>query len=145
MAFKFKKLEVWQLALDYADPVYELADKLPDSEKFNLRSQITRAATSIALNIAEGSTGQTDPEQARFLGLAIRSLIETIACLRLIERRNYITDPNLVNEIDKQAEQLLARLQAFRNAIHPRQLHEVERTAYLSMKRSELRRQQAAE
>ena len=69
MAFKFENLEVWQLALDYADLVYELADKLPDSEKFNLRSQITRAATSIALNIAEGSTGQTDPEQTVFLVL----------------------------------------------------------------------------
>jgi len=32
MAFKFEKLEVWQLALDYANLVYELADKLPDYE-----------------------------------------------------------------------------------------------------------------
>jgi four helix bundle protein len=122
--FKFERLDVWKMALNYYDLIYTLAEKLPRSEDFNLKSQITRAATSIALNIAEGSTSQSDPEQARFLGLAIRSLIETIACLRLIERRKYITDPTIIIEVDKQAEQLLARLQAFRNAIHPHQLRE---------------------
>ncbi len=33
MAFKFEKLEVWQLATDLADEVYSLIDSLPDSEK----------------------------------------------------------------------------------------------------------------
>jgi len=69
--YKFEKFEVWQLALDYIDLIYDLVKELPRSEEFNLKSQITRAATSVALNIAEGSTGQTDPEQARFLGMAI--------------------------------------------------------------------------
>ena len=69
--YKFEKLEVWQLALDYVDLIYDLAKGLPRSEEFNLKSQITRAATSVTLNIAEGSTGQSDAEQARFLGLAI--------------------------------------------------------------------------
>ena len=56
---------------------------LPEIEKFNLVSQIRRAATSIPLNIAEGSTGQSDLELNRFLGLALRSYLETIACLDL--------------------------------------------------------------
>ena len=66
MPFKFEKLEVWRLALEYVDLVYALADQLPRSEDVNLKSQLKRAATSVALNIAEGSTGQTDHEQARF-------------------------------------------------------------------------------
>ncbi len=73
MPFKFENLEVWQLGLEYVDLMYELAEKLPRSEDFNLKSQLVRAATSITLNIAEGSTGQSDPEQNRFLGLAIQS------------------------------------------------------------------------
>jgi four helix bundle protein len=88
MAFKFENLDVWKLSLEYSDLIYELADKLPDIEKYNLKSQIIRASTSISLNIAEGSTGQSDAEQNRFLGMAIRSLIETVACQRLITRRN---------------------------------------------------------
>ena len=43
-----------------------------------LTSQIKRAADSIALNIAEGSTGQSNPEFAKFLGYAIRSGIEVV-------------------------------------------------------------------
>ena len=67
MPFKFENLEVWQLALDYIDLMYQIAQQLPREENFNLKSQLRRAATSIALNIAESSTGQTDKQQARFL------------------------------------------------------------------------------
>ena len=83
---KFEKLEVWQLAVEYVDLCYVIAEQLPRQEEFNLASQLRRAAVSIALNIAEGSTGQTDPEQARFIGMAIRSLVETVACQHLIRR-----------------------------------------------------------
>jgi len=62
MSFKFEKLEVWQMAMDYLDVVYEVAYLLPKDERFNLNDQMRRAATSVQLNIAEGSTGQTDDE-----------------------------------------------------------------------------------
>lgn len=117
MPFKFEQLEVWQLALDYVDLTYELAEKLPDSEKFNLKSQIIRAATSISLNIAEGSTGQSDPEQNRFLGLALRSLIETVACQRIISRREFVTDKAYMEHIDLKAQNLAKRIGAFRKAL----------------------------
>ena len=56
-AYKFQKLKVYQLALDYVIEIYNLAVQLPDIERFNLSTQTQRAATSIPLNIAEGSTG----------------------------------------------------------------------------------------
>ncbi len=117
MPFKFEKLEVWQMALNYIDLVYGMADKLPESEKFNLNSQIKRAATSIALNIAEGSTGQTDPEQNRFLGLALRSLIETVACQRIIKRRKYLPNDSALDKIDTEAEALTIKIQSFRKSL----------------------------
>jgi four helix bundle protein len=73
MAYKFEKLEVWQLSVEYIDLVYQLAEQLPKIEEYNLKSQVIRAATSVALNIAEGSTGQSNAEQTRFLGMALRS------------------------------------------------------------------------
>lgn len=112
MSFKFEQLDVWKISMDYCDSIYELADKLP--ERFNLKSQITRAATSISLNIAEGSTGQSDAKQHRFLGVAIRSLIETVACQRLISRRNYISEKAFMEKLDLQAQELARRLHAFR-------------------------------
>jgi hypothetical protein len=41
MPFKFEKLEVWQLALDYIDAIYKVAEQLPRSEEYNLQSQFT--------------------------------------------------------------------------------------------------------
>lgn len=117
MSFKFEQLDVWKMSLDYTDAIYELAEKLPDDERFNLKSQITRAATSISLNIAEGSTSQSNAEQSRFLGMAIRSLIETVACLRLIARRRYIMNIDCIERIDLKAQDLAKRLHAFRRSL----------------------------
>ncbi len=117
MSFKFENLDVWKMSLDYCDAIYQLAEKLPESERFNLKSQITRATTSISLNIAEGSTDQTDPEQSRFLGMSIRSLVETVACQRLISRRNYVTDKNVMEQLERQAQDLAMSLHAFRRSL----------------------------
>jgi four helix bundle protein len=114
MPYKFEKPEVWQLTLEYLNLMYGIAEKLPAFEEYNLKSQIVRASTGIALNIAEGSTSQTDPEQARFLGFAIRSLIETAACNHLIKQRGYLEDPARLPEAYQFSEKLFAKLQAFR-------------------------------
>ena len=116
MAYKFEKLEVWQLAVEYIDMIYRITEALPRNEEYNLKSQVIRAATSIALNIAEGSTGQSNAEQSRFLSMALRSLIETVACLHLIRRRNYISVDDL-KEVYDFGEKLSVKLQAFRNAL----------------------------
>ena len=117
MPYKFEQLDVWTLALDYIDLVYKVAENLPRNEEYNLRSQITRAATSVALNIAEGSQGQSDAEQARFLGMAIRSLIETVACQKIIQRRNYLQDTDLLQKMYNDSQVLARMLQGFRNSL----------------------------
>jgi len=130
MPFKFEKLEVWQLALDYLDLIYEIACLLPRSEEYNLKSQMVRAATSVALNIAEGSTGQTDAEQARFLGMAIRSLLETVACQHIINRRKLAPDTTSLQQAYSRAETLAAKLHSMRKAISPDQAWVREESAY---------------
>lgn len=115
--FKFEKLAVWHQSLDVIDACYRLAELLPRSEDFNLKSQMRRAATSIALNIAEGSTSQSNAEQARFVGMAIRSLVEVVACLRIIARRGWEIAPDALSGADAQAQTLFARLTAFRRAL----------------------------
>jgi len=118
MIYKFERLEVWKLAMKFNGLSYEIADRLPVKEKYNLSSQLRRASTSIALNIAEGSTGQSDAEQARFLSFAIRSHIEVIACLKLIENRNYLDRKDeLYQRFETIGGELFAKLQSFRKAI----------------------------
>jgi len=120
MGYKFQGLEVYKLALNYVDKIYGLSRELPVSERFNLQSQLERAATSIVLNIAEGSTGQSDAEQGRFLGLALRSYLETVACFDIIERRAYSANDALT-EIRAVGHDLFIRLQAFRKSLGRRQ------------------------
>jgi four helix bundle protein len=82
----------------------------------NLYSQVIRAGTSITLNISEGSTGVSGKEQGRFLGMAIRSLLETVACLKLIERRDY-TNKEEAQALYAFCEKLFAKLTAFKKAV----------------------------
>ena len=116
--FKLERLEVWKLSLEYLDLCYAIAERLPRQEEYNLKPQIMRAATSIALNIAEGSTSQSDPEQGRFLKMALRSFVETVACRRLVQRRGYLNaEEHLMSEAEQVGRTLFAKLQAMRRAV----------------------------
>lgn len=117
MAFKFENLKVWQNAVELSGQVYELTEKIPKKELFVLTSQMQRASDSISLNIAEGSTGQTNPEFRRFLGFAVRSAIEVVSCFYLARRRNLITDQEFDHFYNYLTE-LVKSIQALRNSIH---------------------------
>ena len=67
MTFKFEKLEVWQKSIDLSYKIHELTSDFAREELYIINSQIKRTADSIALNIAEGSTGQTNAEFRLFL------------------------------------------------------------------------------
>jgi four helix bundle protein len=116
LAYKFQNLEIYHLALDYLDLIYGIAEKLPKNEDFNLKSQIIRAGTSVVLNIAEGSTSQSDPEQSRFLGISLRSLIETVACQDVIERRKYLSAEGLQPSRDL-GQKLFAKIQSMKRSL----------------------------
>ncbi|MDQ2719671.1 MAG: four helix bundle protein [Bacteroidota bacterium] len=116
MAFKFEKLQIWQLALDMSCGIHDLTRTFPKEELFILTSQIKRAADSVSLNIAEGSTGQSNPEQKKFLGYAQRSAIEVVSCLYIGKRRSLLSEDQFsihYNALDK----LVAMIQKFKNSI----------------------------
>ncbi len=92
MKFKFENLIIWQKAMKLGEDINMLSNKFPPKEKYNLTSQIMRAVDSIALNISEGSIGQSNPEFKKFLGYAIRSLAEVVTCLHKAKRRKYISE-----------------------------------------------------
>ncbi len=86
MAFQFESLVIWQKALDVIEVVNTVAKKFPQEENYVLTSQIKRAADSTALNIAEGSQGQSKAAFRRFLGIALRSGIEVVGCIYIAKR-----------------------------------------------------------
>ncbi len=88
--FKFEDLTVYLRAMEYGEMVNVLVKKFPKEECFELSSQFKRAADSIALNIAEGSSG-TDAQFYNYLGNAWHSSHECVSCSSKARLRKYIT------------------------------------------------------
>ena len=98
--FKFEKLLIWQKAMDFGEDIYAVTRDFPNEELYNLTSQIRRAADSVALNISEGSIGQSNPEFKKFIGYAVRSLAEVVTCLHKAKRRDYISEAKFTELYD---------------------------------------------
>jgi four helix bundle protein len=116
MPFKFEQLVIWQMAVELSGNINELCKTFPKDELFILTSQIKRAADSVSLNIAEGSTGQSDDEFNRFLGYALRSAIEVVSCLYLAKMRGYIDEITFKERYDF-IDSLCKKIQALRNTL----------------------------
>ena len=66
----FRDLLVWQRSIQLATAIYRLTRDFPREELYGLTSQMTRAAVSIASNIAEGQGRLSTGEFQQFLGMA---------------------------------------------------------------------------
>jgi four helix bundle protein len=82
----FKKLKVWDRAQRFAATVYGVTAALSGRDVVSLRSQLRRAAQSIAANIAEGANAAGSRDFARYLQMAIASASETESHLDLALR-----------------------------------------------------------
>ncbi|AXG69118.1 hypothetical protein KORDIASMS9_01337 [Kordia sp. SMS9] len=94
----FKKLEIWKNGIALVKEVYKLSDNLPSTERYGLKSQITRAAVSIPSNIAEGCSRNSEIEFKRFLEIAIGSLFELETQMIIITELNLI-EASKINSI----------------------------------------------
>ena len=73
----FKHIRAWQRAHALAVALHKLARIFPSPEYSHLRSQLIRAAESIAATIVEGCGAATNKEFARFLDMSVKSANET--------------------------------------------------------------------
>ena len=103
----FEDLEVWKRACRLSVKIYEL---LADCQDYGLKGQMTRAAVSIASNIAEGAERQSGLEYKRFLYIAKGSAAE-------LRTQLYIADQ--IQLIDhKDAVPLVAELKEISSMLH---------------------------
>ena len=109
MQFNCEKLEVYTISRKLIIDVYKITNNFPSSEKFGLTSQVKRSVTSIALNIAEGSGKETNKDFAKFIRIAIGSLIETDTSLKIAIDLKFIT-PDEYKMVDKNIEKLYFKL-----------------------------------
>ncbi len=87
----YKKLEVWRKSHElYMHIKKVIVVKFPKEEKYELTSQLQRAALSIPLNIVEGCGRHTEKDFAYFLNNSLGSVNETDYCCFAASELNYI-------------------------------------------------------
>jgi four helix bundle protein len=92
MAESYRDLIVWQKSMDMVVTIYDLADRLPDNEKYGLQSQMARAAISVPTNIAEGSRRGSRRDYAQFISIAHGSVAELETRVMIAERLRFMPD-----------------------------------------------------
>ena len=110
----YKKLEIWQDSIVLIKETYQLAEVLPKTEEFNLKSKLKRAIISVALNIAEGKNRKSAKDFAHFLNIASASLAEVDAILCICYELEYIKENieinNRINILSKRINALINKL-----------------------------------
>jgi four helix bundle protein len=89
--FNFENLRVYQDALEFSKQIYRVTKRFPKEELFALTSQVRRAAYSIPLNIAEGSS-LTKTEFKNFLRRSRGSVYECVTILCLALDNGYLSE-----------------------------------------------------
>lgn len=84
--FEFQKWPVYQMALQIVESAYAVCDSLPRESATGLRDQLKRAAQSIPLNIAEGTSRYSLKDKVNFFRVAKGSIFECVAILDVVHR-----------------------------------------------------------
>jgi four helix bundle protein len=100
----FRKLKFWEKSRILVKEIYELTKTFPSQERFELSSQMRRAAISVISNIAEGAGRHTEKEFKRFLDISSGSLSELEAQLIISFDLEYFESKVLDNFEDKISE-----------------------------------------
>jgi len=109
-----KKLDVYKLAVKFVGKIYNLSGSFPKDERYGITSQIRRAAVSIPLNIAEGSSRKSIKEFTYYLSISLGSANEIEAILDILIEINYCTG-NEIKELSIDLFRIRKMLQAMIN------------------------------
>jgi four helix bundle protein len=109
----YKKLDVWQKSHNMFMFIKKnITIKFPKEERYEMTSQLQRAALSVPLNIVEGCGRFTDKDFAHFLDTSLGSVNETDYCCFAALELNYITKEDYEN-INQQVNEVRAMLISF--------------------------------
>jgi len=84
-----RQLDIYTVSRSFVHECYKMTKSLPKEERYNLISQIRRAALSVHLNIAEGCSRKSEGERKRYFEVARGSVIGIDAALDVSEDLNY--------------------------------------------------------
>ncbi|MDA8240161.1 MAG: four helix bundle protein [Nitrospiraceae bacterium] len=122
--FPFEKLDVWNMAVNLADHVLSILEKLPSNRHLRLISQMEAAVTSVPQNIAEGKGRQHQKEFIQFLSIAQGSLYEMITLSEIFRRRGLFS-PGEHKVVVESGEAIDRKLNGLMNSLRGRRRMDV--------------------
>ncbi len=114
--FPFEKLDVWQLAIELAEMVLGLLERIPQNKHIRLISQMEAAVVSPAQNIAEGKGRQYKKEFIQYLHIAQGSLFEVVTLTEVFRRKKLFQEDEAI-EVRKLCEQIDRKLNGLINSL----------------------------
>lgn len=96
----YERFEAWKVCHQLALEVYQITDRWPGSERYQLTAQTRRAALSVPTNIAEGASKRGQREFRRYLDIARGSLSE-LSYLLLFSKDCGILDDKTFVHLDE--------------------------------------------
>ena len=108
----FEDLDVYKTAREFRKAMYVVMRRLPDFEKYDLASQIRRAAVSLTNNMAEGHGRYHYPDQIRFFLHSRGSLEELVDDLNVCVDENYLSKDEVMG-LKEQASTVLALINGY--------------------------------
>jgi four helix bundle protein len=108
--FRFQDLEIWQLSIEIADELFDIADMLEKKKLYRFAEQLRGSGLSPPNNIAEGSGSNSVKEFASFLNIAKRSTFENANIIIILRRRNLIsfeTESRILENFDKLSRKIM--------------------------------------
>jgi four helix bundle protein len=109
----YRKLETWQVAIDFVEQCYKVTRRFPREEVYGLTSQLRRAAVSIPSNVAEGYCRRNTKVYMNHVSIALGSHAEIETCVEIAVRLEFI-DKSTQEALERD----LASIGRLLNALH---------------------------
>jgi four helix bundle protein len=100
----YHKLILWQKQRELLQITYQLTEKLPKSEIFNLTSQMRRASVSVISTFVEGYLKRSTKEKLHYMEISETSLLELEAQSEVCRMLNYWTEDDYLKFDKKRSE-----------------------------------------
>ena len=99
--FRFQDLEIWKLAIEIADELFDIANDLEQRKLFRFADQLRGSGMSMSNNISEGSGSSSNKVFHRYLDIARSSTFENANITIVLARRKIIGEKQENELLDK--------------------------------------------
>ena len=96
------KFNLEERLINFAVLILEITEKLPETRgSSHLSGQLVRCGTAPALHYGEAQSAESRKDFIHKMKIALKEMRESMICLKIIERKRYLTDHSIVNSLSE--------------------------------------------